>query len=262
MGAQRARLSGGSGDLHGLSDLLHAPDHRRVDIRSSSCDPFGQIWFRTFRQRGINPVIILADLSCSMRFQGRAHKLALLTEFMRSAAYSAYRAGDPFGFMGCDECVRAEYLLMPGWRLADAETMADRLAQWQSLGTGAEGLLEAAALIANKRALVFLVSDFYFPAELLQRLLDRLAGHLLVPVVVWDSAEYQRLPKRGLAWVQDPETGHSRLLLLRAGLNRRIEQTYRQRWDDLRALFEQRSRQPFLLQDVFNADALTRYFYG
>ena len=262
MGAQRARLSGGSGELHGLATLLQAPDHRRIDIRASSRDPFGQLWFRTFRQRGVSPVAVLADLSRSMRFRGRVHKLALVAEFTRSAAYSAYRAGDPFGFMGCDEQLRQDYLLTPSWRLADADALAGRITDWQPVGASAEGLLDAAALIANKRALVFLVSDFYFPDDLLQRLLDRLSRHRLVPVVVWDSAEYRDLPKRGLAWVQDPETGRSRFLLLRADLNQRIEHAYGQRWKRLQLLCQQHACEPFLLQDEFDADALTRYFYG
>ena len=60
--------------------------------------------------------------------------------------------------------------------------------------------------------MVFLLSDFHFDLELLTEVLRRLATHSVVPVVIWDSAEYRALPRRGLVRMQDSETGAERLL--------------------------------------------------
>ena len=261
-GTHRARLPGGSGEIQGLTTLLRAADHRRIDIRASSRDPFGELWFRTFRQRTVTPIYLLADLSRSMRFSGHTRKLELLAAMTRSTAYSANRSGDPFGFIGCDSTVRQDWFLPPGWQPAAADVLAQRLGAWQPDGVSAEGLLAGTQLLGQQRALVFLVSDFHFPLALLRRILDRLSNHAVVPVVIWDRAEYPALPRRGLAWVQDPESGRSRLLVLRAALRERIAQAFEQRWERLRTMCTQQGCKPVLLQDTFDPDVLTRYFHA
>ena len=97
--------------------------------------------------------------------------------------------------------------------------------------------------------------------DMLDRLLSGLALHTVVPVVLWDSAEGQA-PRYGVARLFDPETGAQRLLLLRPGLARRLEAAVAGR---ARALTERCARfglAPLFLRDRFDANAVTRYFFG
>jgi uncharacterized protein (DUF58 family) len=213
---------------------------------------------RQFRQRVAVPVYLLADLSASMGFPG---KISLLADFAASAAYSAWRSGDPFGFFGCDTALSPDWILPLRWHKGLAEELEARLRNFQPQGSNAHGLLEAAVHLGKRRALVFLVSDFHFALDELEALLDAFAPHDLVPVVLWNSAEHERLPAWGLAELRDPETGETRRLFLRPRLRERIQESFAERRTALANLFNRFGREPFYLVDRFEPDALTRYFY-
>src|SRR5574341_1204843 len=99
-GHHRGARAGAGFEFIGHAPLLAARDPRRLDVRASLADPFGEWKVRQFRQRATVPVWLVADLSASMGFQGRRRKLDVLADFTASLGYSAWRTGDPFGFLG------------------------------------------------------------------------------------------------------------------------------------------------------------------
>jgi uncharacterized protein (DUF58 family) len=259
-GAHRSGHWGGGHEFAGHGPFLSSPDARHLDFRASFADPFGSLMVRTFRQRGAIPVFVVADLSASMGFQGIGSKAEILADFAGAVAYSAYRTGDTFGFVGCDETVRRELMLPLGFHKAAGLELKDKLSQFTSAGRSADGLSQAAAYLGRQRALVFLVSDFHFPLDCLDRLLCGYARHDLVPVVLWDSAEYEPKSGWGLIDLEDSESGKRRKLLMRPRLREKLRDRFRARRQLLTQVFAVRGREPFFLVDRFEPDALTRYF--
>lgn len=259
-GTHRSGQLGGGYEFAGLVPFIANPDPRNLDLRASLSDPFGQLMVRTFRQRSAIPLFVVADLSASLGFRGTASKLENLALFTASAAYSAYRSGDTFGFIGCDEAIRWDLLLPLRFHKGAAPDLYDRLRVVTPTGRSAEALHQAVSHLGRQRALVFLVSDFHLPLERLDSLLGSLARHDVVPVVLWDSAEYQRLPPWGLVYVEDPETGERRRLFMRPALREKFREAFEQRREALVHLCTRRGREPFFVVDRFDADALTRYF--
>lgn len=259
-GHHRSNQFGGGHEFSGHAPLVNNPDPRNLDVRATLHDPFGQLMVRTYRQRSTVPVYVVADLSASLGFRGVADKMALLSAFTASAAYSAYRTGDPFGFIGCDETVRSELSLPLRWHKAAAPELSQRLNAFVPRGKSADGLQQAALHLGKQRALVFLLSDFHFPLERTAELLGGLIRHDVVPVVLWDRAEYQNLPHWGLVYVEDPETGQRRRLLMRPALRKKFLTAFAQRRVDLIELCRNYGREPFFLMDRFDAEALTEYF--
>jgi len=247
-------------EFRGHVTLLQAPDPRRFDVAASLRDPFNRVMVRVYTQRSALPIRMLADVSASMGFTGRCRKMDLLADFTESLALSAYRSGDPFAFTACDSQVREE-LTLPLTRSRPAGALAGKqLRALEPSGT-ATGLLEAAERVPPARSLVFLVSDFHFSAELLSSLLAGLALHAVVPVVLRDSAE-GIAPRFGIARVFDAETGRERTLLLRPALARRLQQAVADRAQALIDTCTRFGRAPLFIHDRFEADAVTRYFYG
>jgi uncharacterized protein (DUF58 family) len=259
-GTHRSGQRGGGYEFAGHVPFIAHPDPRHLDLRASLNDPFGQLRVRTFRQRSAIPVFVVADLSASLSFRGTANKLENLARFTASAAYSAYRSGDPFGFIGCDEAIRWGLTLPLRFHKGAAPDLYERLRAFTPTGRSAEALHQAVAQLGRQRALVFLVSDFHFPLEWLDRLLGTLARHDVVPVVLWDSAEFERLPAFGLVHVEDPETGERRRLFMRPALREKFRQAFERRREALVQRCTQRGREPFFILDRFEAEALTRYF--
>jgi uncharacterized protein (DUF58 family) len=248
-------------EFRGHASLLHAPDPRRFDVAASLRDPFNEVKVRVYTQRGAVPVRVIADVSASMGFTGRCRKMDLLADFVESIALSASRIGDALAFTACDSGVR-EDLLFPLTRSRAAGTViAAKLRGLEPFGRNALGLLKAVEQTPPARSLVFLVSDFHFSIEMLERLLAGLGLHEVVPVVLWDSAE-GTAPRYGIARMFDPETKAERLLLLRPAMARRLKESVARRADDLTRCFARFGLKPLVIRDKFEAEAVTRYFYG
>ena len=254
---------GASGfEFRGHASLLDAPDPRRLDLHASLRDPFGDWRVRIYSQRKSVPVTVVADLSASMGFSGRVPKLAVLADFVESLAWSAWRTGDSFGFVGCDSAPRPD-LLQPQTRARGAGgEIARRLRALHPAGRDARGLLEVPRHLSRQRALLFLVSDFHLPLDLIAAVLDGLSLHEVVPTVLWDPLEFGLSAARGLAQVIDPESGRQRLVWWRPALRARWEAAHAQRREALLQLFRARRLKPLFIEGGYDAEAVTRHFHS
>ena len=244
--------------VHGT--LLDGRDPRRLDLHASLRDPLRRLLVRRHRQRTSIRVCVLADLSASLGFRGRGSRIDTLAGLVSALGFSAGRGGDAFAFIGCDEHVRDEFVLPPTRVTGAWMELAARLEAYAPGGRGSEGLVEALPMIGSRRSLVFLVSDFHFPIELLHALLDGLARHRVVPVVLADSGEIEPAPGFGLMRVSDAETGEERTLWMRPALRRRLRAGIEHRRKALSQCFAAHGVVPLELSDRFEADRVNDYF--
>ncbi len=255
-------------EYRGQANLLDAPDPRRLDLHASLRDPFGDWKVRVYSQRKAVPVVMVADLSASMGFVGARRKLDVVADFAESLGTSAWRNGDSFGFVGCDAAVRSDLLLPPtrargaGMRLAQTLRSLRLGGPPGGSATSARGLALAHRHLGRQRALVFLVSDFHLPLAEIEAALASMAHHDLVPVVVWDAAEFRLTARSGLAHVVDLETGQRRLVWWRAALREQWREALQRRRESLLQLFRAHRLRPLFIETGFDADAVTRHFHS
>ncbi len=261
-GHHRSRTGESGFEFRGHADLMDAPDPRRLDLHASLRDPFGHWIVRVYSQRKAVPVVMVADLSASMAFTGRHRKLDVVADFAESLAWSAWRTGDSFGFIGCDEAVRPELLTPQARSRGAGSQLAQSLRAMQPSGRSARGLLDAPAHLPRQRALVFLVSDFHLPAADVTALLRGFAHHELVPVVVWDPLEFTLSAARGLAPAVDLETGRRRLVWWRPALREKWLAKQQAHRAALLQQFSAMRLKPLLIDGGFEADAVTRHFHA
>lgn len=245
----------------GHAPLIAYPDPRRIDLRQTIRDPFEQVWVKIFNQKSSVPVYVACDLSGSMGFSGQMRKLEIASEIAASAAWSAFRVNDPFGFIGFDEQVREDWIFQSSVKVHGAFELSERLAAYRPGHTGAQGMQDISRFLSRERSLVLLVSDFHMPLEELEKALGTMIRHHVVPLVLWDAAEYRNLPEFGVASVTDCETGSRRTLFLRKPFRDRILQAFEDRRRALEKLFMSFDMPPLFIEDGFNADDLTEYFY-
>jgi uncharacterized protein (DUF58 family) len=249
-------------EFRGHAALLDAPDPRRLDLHASLRDPFGNWIVRVYSQRKAVPVVMVADLSASMGFTGTRRKLDVLADFVDSLAWSAWRTGDSFGFVGCEGAVRADTLLAPTRSRGAGSALAARLRALHPEGASASALRLAHQHLGRKRSLVFLISDFHLPLPEVEAVLASMAHHDLVPVVMWDPLEFALTAQRGLANVVDPESGHRQLVWWRPALRERWRAALQLRREALLQLFLAQRLRPLFIEGGFNADAVTRHFHS
>lgn len=255
-GAHPGRGEGAEGEFRRHVDLLRQPDPRRIDLRVSLRDPHGHLHVRQFSPRRAVPVAALVDLSGSMRFG--AAVTGRVAAFASLIALSVVRSGDSFGLFGADSRLREDVMLPFARRRGLESEVAALLAGARPQGAGCDGLLDAAALLPGRRALVFLISDFLMPATALDTLLDALWRHDVVPVVVSEATLEDELPRWGFIETADLETGAARLVFMRPRLRQRWIAAEQARRAALDATFARRGLHPFALHDRLDVEALTR----
>lgn len=253
-GAHPGHGEGTEGEFRRHVPLLRHPDPRRLDLRASLRDPYGELHVRQFAPRRAVPVAALVDLSGSMRFGDAV--AGGVADLCALVALSAQRAGDSFALFGCDAHLREEASLPFGRRRGQEDEVRRRLAAARPSGRAATGLIEAAEQLPTRRSLVFLISDFLMPIDGPRCLLDALWRHDVVPVIVGDSMLDQALPRWGLIELADLETGASRLVFMRPSLRQRWRDEAQARRNTLHRLFTERGLRAFELGDRLDADAL------
>jgi uncharacterized protein (DUF58 family) len=259
-GAHRSRRGDGGFEFRGHAPLHDAPDARRLDLHASLRDPFGGWLVRLSSERRAIPVVLVADVSASMGFEGVVRKLDVLADFTASLAWSAARSGDSFGFVGCDERVRHELTLPQTRRRGAGLALAQALRSRRLSGRSAQALHDAHRHLPAQRALVFLVSDFHLPLPDVARVLASLAAHDVVPVVLWQPVEFALSADHALAQVQEPESGERRWLWWRPALRERWLAEHAARRAALLQVFRAQRLAPLFMEGAFDADAVTRHF--
>lgn len=260
-GSHPTRMPGGSLDFRGYVPFLESPDPRRIDLRASlRCVP-KQLMSRSYYERGAIDVVVILDASASMSFAGASEKFRMVADIAASIAWSATHHGDNFSLIACDDVVRQDMFLPPSHRLSTAQDVYSRLmnVNFDDIA-GASALPLAADFLRKKRSLVFLLSDFHLDEELIKKTLSTLGSHDVVPVVLWDSAEYRDIPQWGWARVRDMEGRGDGSLFIRPKLAGKIKDAYQQRRRDIIRLCRRAgARAPFFTEDSFEAEQLSRH---
>ena len=262
IGAHRSKLEGSGGFFRDFVSLLRSPDPRRIDLRVSARDPFDGLHVRRFEQKAAVTVYALIDVSASMGFRGDADKMALAAELCSALAAAVRRAGDAFGLIGCDAIVQPDLMFL-ATRARGAEIeMLHRLRTFQPAGRGSRGFIDAAALVAGRRKLVFLVSDFYMPGADIEAVFSALSHHDIVPIILSDSVEMEKLPRWGILSLADLEVGRRRLVVMRPQLREAWQRRSGRRRAELNAIAARFGRQPFEVRDRIDWDRLGAHLVG
>lgn len=265
-GATLTAHHGNGSDFAGFASLLACPDPKRIDIRASVRTVPSQWLVRTYLERAAIRVYAIVDVSSSMLFQGEANMRQRVTEFVSSLAWSVTRQGDAFGMSAANDTLQPSWQVLPTYQPGTAQVVAQKITQyWQTNesqlhGHSAEAMPKAIEAIGPQRALVFLLSDFYWPDSLLQQTLKAAQAHDVIPVVLRDSAATENLPTFGWARLRDMETGVERSWMLRKRLHQQIIAHAGQQKQSLNAQFAKSgTRSPLWLNPGWRAEDVSRH---
>ena len=211
-GGHRGKMRGAGENFADVVPLARHPDPRRLDLRRSIADPFGQVFARRFEARTDLTLHVLLDLSASLATGANADRHGLAAMLTAGLSRAARRGGDLFGLAA----VAGDQALVeipPARRPLPAEEIMRRIAELKPTGRGVEGLLRATASLPHDRLLVSLISDFEYAPDELDRLLTALRPRPVLPLWLRDSGLEAPPGGFGLADLRDPETGRSRVVL-------------------------------------------------
>jgi uncharacterized protein (DUF58 family) len=256
VGAHVSSEVGGFGVFRDQVPFLRHADARRIDLRASLRDPFGEIHVRRFEQRSAIDVYALVDLSASMSFVGAVDRFAVACEICAALAFSATRIGDRFGLVAGGVDLREDLFLSPTRSRGAAMRSVERLESLRPASAHAGSLVRAATVLGAGRKLVLLISDFRWTTPLIRSVFDSLALHDVLPVALVDSVELDP-PRWGLLELQDPETARRRLMVMRPALRDKWMEAEAKRREELIRLAAGRVRPPIFIHDRFDPLSLS-----
>jgi uncharacterized protein (DUF58 family) len=255
-GAHASSEVGGFGVFRDQAPFLRYPDARRIDLRATLRDPFGETHVRRFEQRSAIDVYALVDLSASMGFVGAVDRFAVACDLCAALALSAMRIGDRFGLAAAADVLRQNVFLPATRSRSLALRTVESLRQKVPAGASAEGLKSAAMQLGAGRKLLLLISDFRWPTQLAEVLFDALAIHDVLPVALVDSLELDP-PRWGLLELRDAETGRRRMMFMRPSLRRNWIDAETARRERLTKLAAARVRAPIFIEDRLDPRSLS-----
>lgn len=260
----------GSGDrFAGFADLFDYPDPRRLDIRASLrhqaadvTQQQNQRWLvKRYQQRASITLWLLADISRSMSVASVNHER--IAKLAHMIAHSAIGLGDRFAMAGFDSQWRQDVTIMPTTqRSMPAYAVEQLMNAAPPSEPGAEGLVHTADLINNKRAMVFLASDFCFDLSLVEKSLRKLSQYTVIPIV-WRHDDVDHFPSHaGWAETRDAETGQRHSVWMRSGIKKRWQQQMDDHFAKLSECFLRYRIRPLFVEGDITPQQLTEYFYS
>lgn len=171
----------------------------------------GRPFVKNFREERELTVMLVVDISPSQEFgTQRQLKCELVAELGATLAFSAIRNNDKVGMVLFTDRVERFVPARKGTRHVLRVVRELLYHQPDGRGTDVAGALQYVDRVLNRRAVVFLISDFQTPAfSGPLRIMKR--RHDLIPVVVSDERE-RRLPAVRFIELYDPETGEQTLV--------------------------------------------------
>ena len=256
VGAHGSSEVGGFGVFRDQAPFLRFPDARRIDLRATLRDPFGETYVRRFEQRNAIDVYAIVDLSASMGFIGAVDRFEVACDICSAIAFSSTRIGDRFGLIaGGGETDDPLFLRATRSKRVALEAI-ERLREKAPSGFAAENLVKSAHGLGAGRKLVLLISDFRWSRHIIENVLDALTLHDVLPVVLVDSVEMDP-PRWGLLELQDPETGRRRMMVMRPAMREKWLEDEAARRATLNRLAAGRARPPIFIEDRFDPRLLS-----
>lgn len=259
-GASGGVLAGIGDRLRSLVLLRDHPDPRRLDLTASMRDPLERLWVRDFYLNTAFKVVLLVDLSASMGYEGKVKRMDVACEMASHLALAAWKNGDAYGIYGANEDVRKDATLPARVNRGAWLWVNKQLRAAKPSGQSAVGLFKIISLLPKRRSLVFVVSDFRWPAGQIEQLFKKISHHDVVPVVLQDPSESEALPKKGIAVLHDVESQKNRFVWMRPHLIKQILEKRSAHLNSIKQACRFIERSPFVIQGNFDPLALTCYF--
>ncbi|WP_036285495.1 DUF58 domain-containing protein [Methylocystis sp. ATCC 49242] len=256
VGAHMSSEVGGFGVFRDQAPFLRYPDARRIDLRATLRDPFGETHVRRFEQRSAIEVYAIVDLSASMGFVGAVDRFAVACDICASLAFSVTRIGDRFGLIAGGAGLRDDLFLPATRSRSGAMRAVERLANIRPASAQAESLASAAERLGAGRKLVLLISDFRWASPSIESVFNSLVLHDVLPVALVDSVEFDP-PRWGLLELRDAETARRRLMVMRPALRDKWIEAETKRREELIRMVSGRARPPIFIEDRFDPLSLS-----
>lgn len=258
-GIHPSSVTGAGFNIKGYADIFDYLDFSQIDwlVTAVSCSETPLV--RILDHESSITVFGLVDVTASIGFAGVGDKMKEIAKAVASLGFSAYKVGDRFGVVAYGDKIEAYF--EPRITRTYALEIGEWIWNFKPKARSTAGLLETINYLTERPMLIFWFSDFHQPDSEIEEFLKRLDGkHDLVPLICWDSAEFAKIPRWGIGWLRDPETGEERMEFFTPRRACVFREKFNERMHRLNELFRKYQVDTLTLLDKFNVNKFTEFF--
>ncbi|PKN65990.1 MAG: hypothetical protein CVU57_07325 [Deltaproteobacteria bacterium HGW-Deltaproteobacteria-15] len=244
---------GGGYSFDRFERLSNFPDFRKIDFLATSRNPLAnEPLVRVNKPVARIDLVMLADLSLSLSCGFSEPKLFQIAKLATLFGHTAYRFGDRFGFIAFDNKLLREFYYPPVRSANIGLQIGRALLDFQPNAPSTKlSIKDVEQFLPLKKSFVLLVSDFYLDPQSLGTILERVARHRVVPIIL--RHERERQWPRGLFGalrLKDSENAASRTVFFSSGIINDFERKSKQNEEEIRQIFHSHSVEPIILDEV------------
>jgi uncharacterized protein (DUF58 family) len=240
-GAYRSRFKGQGMTFEEVREYVPGDDVRHIDWNVSA--RYRHPFVKVFREERELTVILLVDLSASMRFGAipglsPRSKMSAAAEAAAVVAITALHNKDQIGLLGFTD--RCEVHLAPKRGRGHTMRVVREILAPREAGHGTSicNALDDLQHHSRKQAIVFVISDFLHPELTLASKLQQVRRrHDVIGLRVADPAEQQLPVSDAPLAMRDPETGQELLLASNARNRAKYEHSWNEQRDRVQKCF-------------------------
>lgn len=210
-GANPVRRDSASGlEVHGYRPYAWGDDLRHLDWNAYA--RLGEPLIRRYRAELESCTYVLLDASRSMAESG--DKFSFAKQLALGLAYLCLRRHEPVRIAAFSDTLPGGLVVSPVWQQRPHLLAAFRFVEALTAG-GTDAwpeMTKRLLQLAARPGLVFLISDFFLPAEALAEPMDRLRAQRLLPVALQllSAADWQPFAGARRVRIRDAESGRER----------------------------------------------------
>ena len=244
-------------EYSGSKNFNDHPDLTRIDIKNSITDPYENIYVKTYNLNNPINLIVLCDISSSV-FVVKKNNL-IIKNLSKLIANSAIEQGDKFSMLCYNDFIKNDLMLEPGNNFELINKWIDKI-ELISEKSSSKALKMINKYLPEEKSLIFWISDFHYPLNKIEEILNQLSNHHVIPLFISSEGEIKKLPKYGFRKFLDSEINVEHEIFLRPNIKKQLLEDYKTTKEKIFYLFSKKQLKKILIDENIDIDAIKKYF--
>ena len=256
-GSNLSSKIGNDFEYSGSKNFNEHPDLTRIDIKNSITDPFENIFVKTYNLNNPINLVALCDISSSM-FVNKKNG-SVIKDLAKIIARSAVGQGDQFSMLCYNDLIKKNFLLEPSDNLRYINKWIDGVL-FDSNTSSSEGIKEINKYLPEEKSLIFWISDFHLSLDEIEKILNQLSSHHVIPLFISSEAEIKKLPKYGFRKFIDSELNLDYEVFLRPRIKEKLLLDYNDTKEKISRIFSKKQLKQIVVDERIDIEEIQKYF--
>ena len=246
-------------EYSGSKNFNDHPDLSHIDIKNSITDPFENIYVKTYNLNNPINLLSLCDISSSVFVNNKNN--ALVKNLSKIIARSAIGQGDKFSMLCYNDYIKNNYALGPENNLQFIDQWIDKI-KLNLDKSSSDGIKKINKYLPEEKSLIFWISDFHYPLDKINSILNQLSNHHVIPVFISSESEINSLPRYGFRKFIDSELNLEQEIFLRPSIKLQLLRDYNDIKGKIFNIFSKNHLKQIIINESIDMESIQKYFMG